>query len=289
MSEKGLKRINFFKGFFTDAKDWQDAQHYHMEKRKLHNRSLYTPGIVYGLEVAANREGNALTISRGYAIDGDGQDIVLSEPEKIGLPNSRRSNTTWYVTIQYAEKEEDWRENAENQEYSGYAFIREYPEISMSSDKPDNHHTIELARIELARSTVKIKNAKDPFDPKTGEIDSRYVNKVRATKGQASLHDFMKVVKPDSQIPVPAGKDNNLTPSDEDANTLIETLRKDAPPPTYFVSAYPMKEGRITWVVVSKFNQNNVEYRLYFKNLSDNANNVRYKIYKLIEKAGTEK
>ena len=31
-----FKRLNFFKGFFTTAEDWEQGQHYHVEKRKLH-------------------------------------------------------------------------------------------------------------------------------------------------------------------------------------------------------------------------------------------------------------
>lgn len=34
--KEGFKRINFFKGFFTQAEDWQSAQEYHLEKRRIH-------------------------------------------------------------------------------------------------------------------------------------------------------------------------------------------------------------------------------------------------------------
>ena len=37
---KGFKRINFFKGFLTTEHDWNDAERYHIEKRRLHNRMI---------------------------------------------------------------------------------------------------------------------------------------------------------------------------------------------------------------------------------------------------------
>ena len=45
---QGFKRINFFKGFLTTEHDWNDAERYHLEKRKLHNRLCHAPGIIPG-------------------------------------------------------------------------------------------------------------------------------------------------------------------------------------------------------------------------------------------------
>ena len=42
----GFKRLNFFTGFFTNARDWNEGQDYHIEKRRLHNRSLHSPGVI---------------------------------------------------------------------------------------------------------------------------------------------------------------------------------------------------------------------------------------------------
>ena len=48
MAEAPFKRINFFKGFLTTEKDWNNAERYHVEKRKLHNRMFHAPGVVNG-------------------------------------------------------------------------------------------------------------------------------------------------------------------------------------------------------------------------------------------------
>ena len=46
--QANFKRINFFKGFLTTEKDWNDAERYHIDKRRLHARMLHSPGIVFG-------------------------------------------------------------------------------------------------------------------------------------------------------------------------------------------------------------------------------------------------
>ena len=60
--QQGFKRINFFKGFLTTEKDWNDAERYHIDKRRLHNRMMHSPGIVYGyagdLRVTARARGD---------------------------------------------------------------------------------------------------------------------------------------------------------------------------------------------------------------------------------------
>ena len=43
-----LKRLNYFKGFFTTADDWRAEQRYHREKMMLHNRRLHSPGVLRG-------------------------------------------------------------------------------------------------------------------------------------------------------------------------------------------------------------------------------------------------
>ncbi len=58
-TQKGFKRINFFKGFLTTEKDWNEAEAYHVEKRKLHNRLLHAPGVVGGYPGAQGRRARA--------------------------------------------------------------------------------------------------------------------------------------------------------------------------------------------------------------------------------------
>ncbi len=50
VSDQAFKRINFFHGFLTRVEDWQAAQSYELDKRKLHNRALHGPGVVPRME-----------------------------------------------------------------------------------------------------------------------------------------------------------------------------------------------------------------------------------------------
>ena len=84
-SPAAFKRINFFRGFMTTEQDWNDAEQYHIDKRKLHNRVLHAPGVIPhhagGFRVAARGKGElSLEIAPLYGIDGQGNDILLPEP-----------------------------------------------------------------------------------------------------------------------------------------------------------------------------------------------------------------
>ena len=53
MSDQKLavfKRINYFRGFMTTEKDWNDAETYHIDKRKLHNRLLHAAAMLLSHE-----------------------------------------------------------------------------------------------------------------------------------------------------------------------------------------------------------------------------------------------
>jgi len=73
--QTGFKRINFFKGFLTTEKDWNDAEKYHIDKRMVHNRMFHSPGVAFGhggdLRVGARARGDlSVEIQPGYAVDG---------------------------------------------------------------------------------------------------------------------------------------------------------------------------------------------------------------------------
>ena len=83
--QANFKRINFFEGFFTTDEDWNASEAYHLEKRRLHNRVLHTPGVVPvsggGLRVQARGRGDlSFEVAPGYGIDGRGNELVLRDP-----------------------------------------------------------------------------------------------------------------------------------------------------------------------------------------------------------------
>src|SRR6476646_8502188 len=83
---QGFKRIHFFKGFLTTEHDWNDAERYHLEKRRWHQRLCHAPGVVPvcagELRVRARGQNDvSLEVHPGYAVDGQGNDLIVWETQ----------------------------------------------------------------------------------------------------------------------------------------------------------------------------------------------------------------
>lgn len=177
---QGYKRINFFKGFLTTEKDWNDAERYHIDKRRLHNRMLHSPGIVYGfagdLKVTARARGDlAVEVQPGYAIDGVGNDLTIFDAtiRNINLEEFRLPQTI-YVVLRYYEELTDFIAYKENLEYKGHRRVLESCKVELSQTEPDISREVELARIYLEKGVQRVRDARDPHDPKPNEIDMRF-------------------------------------------------------------------------------------------------------------------
>jgi hypothetical protein len=284
MNKSFFERINFFKGFFTTADDWQKAQKYHLEKGKLHNRYLHTPGVVsegdnesHSLEVTAASQGTAINVAPGYAIDGEGRDLYLPKPEQVQfVPNKYHLPTTVYVSIKYDEEEFSKRTNPANPEYAGYAFIREVPLVEITTVEPDNHHAVELARIELSSDATRLKDARDANNPVENEIDLRYVKKAgsKAEHKMVRLADLVEETK--SGTSSLAGM--------RSSTMSIETLPKtDSHHRFYLASVFPDKETktRLRWYIESSRDEKGKrQYKLIIENLTEKSMKVHYKVYR---------
>src|SRR3954462_15684250 len=145
---QNFKRINFFEGFFTTDEDWNAAEAYHLEKRKLHNKILHQPGVVPivggGLKVNSRGKGDlSFEVSPGYAVDGRGNEIVLRDPavkvielEKLKLPQ------TVYVGVRYYEEPTDFIAYKENPRFKGHRRIEEKCKVEVLARPPDNDEVI---------------------------------------------------------------------------------------------------------------------------------------------------
>src|SRR5205823_5431631 len=185
MSEalQGFKRINFFKGFLTTEKDWNDAERYHIDKRRLHNRMLHSPGIVYGysgdLRVQARARGDlSVEVQPGYAIDGMGNDLMIFDAtiRNINLEEFKLPQTI-YIVLRYYEELTDFIAYKENLEYKGHRRVLESCKIELSQTEPDIAREVELARIYLEKGANRVRDARDAADPRANEIDLRFVPK----------------------------------------------------------------------------------------------------------------
>jgi hypothetical protein len=182
MSEdQGFKRINFFKGFVTTTKDWNDAEFYHVEKRKLHNRCFHGAGVVPGFrqefKVRARGRGDlSVEISPGYALDGQGNDLLLWETEiKTLNKGDYKLPQTIYVVAKYVEEYTDFVAYKENLDFKGHRRILERAKIDFTITKPDIRNEVELARVYVTADAKQIIDARDPAAPNANEIDLRYV------------------------------------------------------------------------------------------------------------------
>jgi hypothetical protein len=78
MSDQTITRVRYFDRQFLRTQDFVDEQAYHLALRRRHDISHHIWGIVSGLEIAADIEGN-LSVGPGVAVDGYGRTLVLAE------------------------------------------------------------------------------------------------------------------------------------------------------------------------------------------------------------------
>ncbi|MGN6108355.1 MAG: hypothetical protein ACTHU0_24830 [Kofleriaceae bacterium] len=182
-TQQGFKRINFFKGFLTTEKDWNDAERYHIDKRRLHNRMLHSAGIVYGyggdLRVSSRARGDlSVEVQPGYAIDGMGNDLMIFDAtiRNINLEEFRLPQTV-YIVLRYYEELTDFIAYKENLEYKGHRRVLESCRVELSQTEPDIMREVELGRIYLEKGVNRVRDARDASDPKANEIDMRYTPK----------------------------------------------------------------------------------------------------------------
>lgn len=179
--DKAFKRINFFKGFVTTEDDWNDAERYHVEKRKLHNRAFHGVGVVRGwgeeLRVAPRGKGElSAEISPGYAIDGDGNDIILWKPTILPInKGDYKLPQTIYLVVRFVEELTDFIAYKQNLDYKGHRRIAELCKLEWTEKEPDTHRDLELCRVQLTRDATALEMPKDPLDPGPNTIDRRYV------------------------------------------------------------------------------------------------------------------
>ncbi len=181
ITERNYKRANFFRGIRPTEKDFNDGERYHVEKRRLHNRMMHGPGLVPhalgGLRVSARSQGQlAVEVQSGYAIDGQGNDLFLWEPEiKQFNPNDFKLPGSVYLVARYIEEFTDFIAYKENLDFKGHRRIAESVKIEWSVTEPDLHTEVELCRIQVTKDVKRLLDAKDPFNPQPNEIDLRFV------------------------------------------------------------------------------------------------------------------
>ena len=80
-----IERPRYFTGQLLGKDDLAEEQSYFREKARRHNRMLHGWGIVSGLGVRAGPADHELTVEPGYALDGYGDEIVVSDTVIVDL------------------------------------------------------------------------------------------------------------------------------------------------------------------------------------------------------------
>jgi Chaperone of endosialidase len=101
------KRMSYFDRQFLRAADFQDEQHYDLDRRRRHNRLLHSPGVAEGLNVTGNINDAFVTVSAGTAYDALGQEIVLASSQQVSVAAIGGTVGTALITIAYAEQASD--------------------------------------------------------------------------------------------------------------------------------------------------------------------------------------
>jgi hypothetical protein len=188
-------RLNFFTGLFTTADDWTSEQRYHLEKRKLHLRGLFTPGVIADVmeglkaEAVEGQSAHTIRVSTGAALDEDGNLIYLPVSRTVSLDRPPAFPAIAYVLIRYNECPEDYRWNVEDPDYSGNARVGERASVAFTWDwDPDKgDKAIELGRVRLTDDSTPIKDAVDRMNPHDYEIDRRHVKRVGVKEARFGL------------------------------------------------------------------------------------------------------
>lgn len=284
-----FKRLNFFKGFFTQAEDWETEQAYHSDRLRHHARSLHTPGVVQGfleeLDVRMASEGrNVIEIAPGAAVDGYGRELYVPEPRTLKIvPGDFKLPEAVFVVIRHHEEKTDLRSNGTNPEYSGHAFIEESVRLEVSAEPPDEEG-VELARVVLRGDGI-VRDAADRLDPGPNEIDRSRV----AWAGGRLAFSRPDTASPTIGVGEWRGGSTNATPSrslepSEAEDTLIdiEQTGRDDPHRLFLANVYPKSdEAAITWFIQTRQTGKGVEYRLIIKNFGTSTVPVDYRVYRL--------
>lgn len=78
-------RLDYHQGMLLSDADFKAEQRYHIGKRKFLNRMLHGSGVVCGLGITGELDGQFIEVGSGFALDCSGNEIWVSHPVKIDL------------------------------------------------------------------------------------------------------------------------------------------------------------------------------------------------------------
>lgn|GEM_PF-427985 len=167
-----FRRVNPFRGLMIDEAAWGDAHEYHRTLARVHLLAGHGWGIVEGMEVITDEKNPGVLIIRpGLAVDPQGHVMVIAQERR--LPYQAEAGRTVYVAARLREDkvlpQRFWSDVDE------YTRVVEKCETVVQTGVPTSP-SLELARIVL---DGPVRNASNLFEPRTGEIDLRFRERLR--------------------------------------------------------------------------------------------------------------
>ena len=157
--------INPFNELAVDAEIWRQAHDYHARHQQLHATASHRPGIVYGLEVvAASGKQCCVVVAPGVAVDPAGHTVVLEKPVELAVDEKGQL----YVTLALKRAFIDESETTVGSGVQYYQFVEGREVLCTREAGPE---AIELARIYRTAKDQAVKDAENPLDPGSDEIN----------------------------------------------------------------------------------------------------------------------
>src|SRR5512143_1627087 len=83
------------------ADDLSVEQSYFRERMRRHNRELHGYGVARGLRVSVDATGTSVTVTPGFAVDRQGDEVELTAPASCVLP--AHCKRAW-IQLRYLER-----------------------------------------------------------------------------------------------------------------------------------------------------------------------------------------
>jgi hypothetical protein len=141
LTDREVKRLNYFNTQFLQEADFQDEQAYHISLRRFHNRSIHGFGIMEGFEITPGTKD--ISVAPGVAIDKLGREIVLS-PQSVVKSydlSKFKANDLVFLTIAY-DNDTDEKDRNPSGDTTKFIRVTERPKLEATTTKPSDDGTV---------------------------------------------------------------------------------------------------------------------------------------------------
>ena len=142
ITDREVKRLNYFNTQFLQEADFQDEQAYHISLRRFHNRAIHVWGIIEGLDISPTGD-KEISVAPGVAIDKLGREIVLSpsSPLKSYSLSPFTANAVVFLTLAY-DNDTDEKDRNPSGDTAKFIRVTERPKLEATTTKPSDDGTV---------------------------------------------------------------------------------------------------------------------------------------------------